>query len=276
MNVFFTKVHPNFLGQFFGLNFVINLIEMKKIALITGASSGIGKATAIALSKEGYDIILCGRRLEPLEQLKNDLTTQSLVLTFDVRSKNDVFDAINHLPENWKKIDVLINNAGNAHGLSAIQNGEIEDWEAMMDSNVNGLLYVSKAVMSLMIEHKMGHIVNISSIAGKQVYPNGNVYCASKAAVEALSQGMRQDLNSFGIKVSNVAPGAVNTGFSSVRFKGDQEKADAVYQGFTPLYAEDIADVIRYIVTAPAHVNIADVTVLPSAQASATQINRVL
>jgi len=247
---------------------------MRKIALITGASSGIGMATAFALSKEGFDLILCGRRMEPLEQLKRDLATESLILTFDVRNKMEVSNTINSLPENWKKINVLINNAGNAHGLSPIQNGEIEDWEAMIDSNVNGLLYVSKAVIPLMIENMMGHIINISSIAGKQVYPNGNVYCASKAAVEALSQGMRMDLNAFGIKVSNVAPGAVNTGFSSVRFKGDQERADAVYKGFTPLCAEDIADVIRYIVTAPAHVNIADVTVLPTAQASATQINR--
>lgn len=249
---------------------------MRKIALITGASSGIGKASAITLSKEGFDLILCGRRIESLEMLKNHLSTQCHILSFDVRNKQEVFDAINHLPENWKKIHVLINNAGNAHGLAPIQNGDLEDWEAMMDSNVNGLLYVSKAVIPLMIENKTGHIINISSIAGKQVYPNGNVYCASKAAVEALSQGMRQDLNSFGIKVSNVAPGAVNTGFSNIRFKGDQEKADAVYQGFTPLTAEDIADVIRYIVMAPAHVNIADVTVLPTAQASATQINRVI
>ena len=247
---------------------------MKKIALITGASSGIGEATAKALSKEGFGIILCGRRKEALEQLQKELPTESYILTFDVRSKSDVFDSINRLPEDWKTIDVLVNNAGNAHGLGAIQDGDIADWEAMMDGNVNGLLYVSKAVMPVMIQNKSGHIINISSIAGKQVYPNGNVYCASKAAVEALSQGMRQDLNPFGIKVSNVAPGAVNTGFSNVRFKGNQEKADAVYQGFTPLYAEDIADLIRYVVMAPAHVNIADVTILPTAQASATQINR--
>ena len=247
---------------------------MKKIALITGASSGIGEATAKALSKEGFGIILCGRRKEALEQLQKELPTESYILTFDVRSKSDVFDSINRLPENWKNIDVLVNNAGNAHGLGAIQDGDIADWEAMMDGNVNGLLYVSKAVMPVMIQNKSGHIINISSIAGKQVYPNGNVYCASKAAVEALSQGMRQALNPFGIKVSNVAPGAVNTGFSNVRFKGNQEKADAVYQGFTPLYAEDIADLIRYVVMAPAHVNIADVTILPTAQASATQINR--
>ncbi|MHA8049672.1 SDR family NAD(P)-dependent oxidoreductase [Aquirufa sp. ROCK-SH2] len=247
---------------------------MKKIALITGASSGIGEATAKSLSKEGFGIILCGRRKEALEQLQKELPTESYILTFDVRSKSDVFDSINRLPENWKNIDVLVNNAGNAHGLGAIQDGDIADWESMMDGNVSGLLYVSKAVMPVMIQNKSGHIINISSIAGKQVYPNGNVYCASKAAVEALSQGMRQDLNPFGIKVSNVAPGAVNTGFSNVRFKGNQEKADAVYQGFTPLYPEDIADLIRYVVMAPAHVNIADVTILPTAQASATQINR--
>lgn len=247
---------------------------MKKIALITGASSGIGEATAKALSKEGFGIILCGRRKEALEQLQKELPTESYILTFDVRAKLEVFDSIYSLPANWKKIDVLVNNAGNAHGLGPIQDGDIADWEAMMDGNVNGLLYVSKAVIPTMIENKSGHIINISSIAGKQVYPNGNVYCASKAAVEALSQGMRQDLNPMGIKVSNVAPGAVNTDFSRVRFKGDQEKADAVYRGFDPLYAEDIADLIRYIIMAPAHVNIADVTILPTAQASATQINR--
>jgi NADP-dependent 3-hydroxy acid dehydrogenase YdfG len=170
---------------------------------------------------------------------------------------------------------VLLNNAGNAHGLGPIQSGDVADWDAMMHMNVDGLLYVSRAVIPQMIERQTGHILNISSIAGKQVYPNGNVYCASKAAVEALSQGMRQDLNVHGIKVSNIAPGAVNTGFSQVRFKGDQAKADAVYAGFEPLVATDVADLIRYMVMAPAHVNIADVTILPTAQASATQINRV-
>lgn len=247
---------------------------MNKIACITGASSGIGLATAKALSAEGYQLILCGRRLERLEALSKELTTDSYLLTFDVRDRNGVEVAFQSLPAAWKKIDVLVNNAGNAHGMSPIQDGDPADWDAMMRSNVDGLLNVSRMVIPGMIEHASGHIVNLSSIAGKQVYPNGNVYCASKAAVEALSQGMRQDLNAHGIKVSNVAPGAVNTDFSAVRFKGDQQKVDAVYAGYEPLVAEDIADVIRYIVTAPAHVNIADVTILPKAQASATQILR--
>lgn len=247
---------------------------MNKIACITGASSGIGLATAKALSAEGYQLILCGRRLERLEALSKELTTDSYLLTFDVRDRNGVEVAFQSLPAAWKKIDVLVNNAGNAHGMSPIQDGDPADWDAMMHSNVDGLLNVSRMVIPGMIEHASGHIVNLSSIAGKQVYPNGNVYCASKAAVEALSQGMRQDLNVHGIKVSNVAPGAVNTDFSAVRFKGDQQKVDAVYAGYEPLVAEDIADVIRYIVTAPAHVNIADVTILPKAQASATQILR--
>lgn len=247
---------------------------MNKIACITGASSGIGWATAKALSAAGYQLVLCGRRLDRLEALKAELNTESYLLNFDVQNRNDVEVAFNSLPTNWKSIEVLINNAGNAHGMSAIQDGDPTDWDAMMHSNVDGLLYVSRMVIPGMIERTSGHIVNLSSIAGKQVYPNGNVYCASKAAVEALSQGMRQDLHVHGIKVSNVAPGAVNTEFSAVRFKGDQQKVDAVYAGYEPLVAEDIADLIRYIITAPAHVNIADVLILPKAQASATQMLR--
>lgn len=247
---------------------------MNKIACITGASSGIGWATAKALSAAGYQLVLCGRRLDRLEALKAELNTESYLLNFDVQNRNDVEVAFNSLPTNWKSIEVLINNAGNAHGMSAIQDGDPADWDAMMHSNVDGLLYVSRMVIPGMIERTSGHIVNLSSIAGKQVYPNGNVYCASKAAVEALSQGMRQDLHVHGIKVSNVAPGAVNTEFSAVRFKGDQQKVDAVYAGYEPLVAEDIADLIRYIITAPAHVNIADVLILPKAQASATQMLR--
>ena len=245
---------------------------MKKIACITGASSGIGRATAQSLAKEGFDLILCGRRKERLEELQASLSVNSIILTFDVSNQTSVIQAFESLPSDWKNIDVLVNNAGNAHGMSAIQEGDVSDWEAMMSSNVTGLLYVSKEVMKGMVARKSGHIINLSSIAGKQTYPNGNVYCASKAAVEALSAGMRQDLNPFGIKVSNVAPGAVNTEFSEVRFKGDQAKAEAVYAGFEPLVAEDVAELIRYIVLAPAHVNIADVTILPTAQASAFQI----
>jgi NADP-dependent 3-hydroxy acid dehydrogenase YdfG len=247
---------------------------MNRIACITGASSGIGLATAKVLSANGFRLILCGRRLERLEALKKDLLTESYLLTFDVRDRNGVENAFQSLPSTWQSIDVLINNAGNAHGMSAIQDGDVADWDAMMHSNVDGLLNVSRMVIPGMIQRASGHIVNLSSIAGKQVYPNGNVYCASKAAVEALSQGMRLDLNIHGIKVSNVAPGAVNTDFSAVRFKGDQQKADAVYNGFEPLLAEDVADLIQYIITAPEHVNIADVTILPKAQASATQIVR--
>lgn len=247
---------------------------MKKIACITGASSGIGRATAQSLAKEGFDLILCGRRIERLEELQASLSVNSIILTFDVSNQSSVIQAFDSLSTQWKNIDVLVNNAGNAHGMSAIQEGDVTDWDAMMSSNVTGLLYVSKEVIKGMVERKSGHIINLSSIAGKQTYPNGNVYCASKAAVEALSAGMRQDLNPFGIKVSNVAPGAVNTEFSEVRFKGDQAKAEAVYAGFEPLLAEDVAELIRYIVMAPAHVNLADVTILPTAQASAFQILR--
>lgn len=247
---------------------------MKKIACITGASSGIGRATAQSLAKEGFDLILCGRRRERLTELQASLAGNSIILTFDVSEQASVIQAFASLPAEWKNINILVNNAGNAHGMSAIQDGDVADWDAMMSSNVNGLLYVSKEVIKGMVERKSGHIINLSSIAGKQTYPNGNVYCASKAAVEALSAGMRQDLNPFGIKVSNVAPGAVNTEFSEVRFKGDQAKAEAVYAGFEPLLAEDVAELIRYIVMAPAHVNLADVTILPTAQASAFQILR--
>lgn len=247
---------------------------MKKIACITGASSGIGWATAKALAKEGFNLILCGRRKERLKALQAELSTDSYLLVFDVSDASAVKSAFAQLPFDWQHIDVLINNAGNAHGMSPIQSGDEADWDAMMNSNVNGLLYVSQAIIPGMIARMSGHIVNISSIAGKQIYPNGNVYCASKAAVEALTHGMRLDLNPYRIKVGSVAPGAVNTEFSAVRFKGDMERANAVYQGFTPLVAEDVAEVIRYMVMAPAHVNLADVLLLPTAQASAAVVKR--
>ncbi|MBP4141291.1 SDR family NAD(P)-dependent oxidoreductase [Flavobacterium sp. P4023] len=249
---------------------------MSKIALVTGASSGIGKATAQILAKNNYKIILCGRREDRLLELKKELSafTEVYTLSFDVRDKKAVFDSINSLPEAFSKIDVLINNAGNAHGLDSIQNGDLDDWDAMIDINVKGLLYVSKAIIPKMIAQKSGHIINIGSIAGKEVYPNGNVYCASKHAVDALNQAMRIDLNPFGIRVGGIHPGAVETEFSEVRFKGDSERASNVYKGFEPLRAEDIADIIHFVVSRPYHVNIADLIVLPTAQASATVMNK--
>lgn len=247
-----------------------------KIALVTGATSGIGKATAIALAKVGYHIIGCGRRKERLESLKQELpdTVNYTYLVFDVRDKKAVDQAVDALPEEWKDIDVLINNAGNAHGLDPIQEGDTEDWDAMLDINVKGLLYMSRKVIPGMVTRKRGQIINIGSIAAKEVYPKGNVYCASKQAVDALTAGMRIDLNPFGIKVMGIHPGAVETEFSNVRFKGDDQRADAVYQGFQPLVAEDIADIIAFAVTRPAHVVMADVVILPVAQASATMIHR--
>ncbi len=255
---------------------IINKYTMSKIALITGASSGIGRAVAYEFAKNGIDLILCGRRTESLLEIQEDIgdVVSTHILTFDVRDKEAVFNAIETLPEEWKEIDILINNAGNAHGLGPIQDGDVEDWDNMLDGNVKGLLYVSKAVIPLLIARNQGHIFNLSSVAGKQIYMNGNVYCASKAAVEALSEGMRMDLNQFNIKVTNVAPGAVNTGFSSVRFKGDTKRADAVYNGFEPLLAEDIAEIIYFAASRPAHVQMADITIFPTAQASATVIKR--
>lgn len=249
---------------------------MSRTALITGATSGIGRATAEAFADLDYRLILCGRRQDRLDEVQNQLRSETDVTTliFDVRDWVDVEDAISTLPDEWKAIDILVNNAGNAHGMSPIQDGDPNDWDQMIDGNVQGLLYVSKAVIPGMVERKQGHIVNLSSIAGKQPYANGAVYCASKAAVEALSTGMRLDLTQHGIKVTNIAPGAVETEFSMVRFKGDTERAAKVYEGFVPLTAEDIADTIVYAVTAPAHVTIADMTILASAQAAATTIHR--
>ncbi len=250
---------------------------MNKTALITGATSGIGRATAILLAKNGYKIIICGRREERLLQLKKELSecTEVHTLVFDVRDKKAVFETINSLPEAFSKIDILINNAGNAHGLDSIQNGDLDDWDAMIDINVKGLLYVSKAIIPKMIEQKSGHIINIGSIAGKEVYPNGNVYCASKHAVDALNNSMRMDLNPYGIRVGAIHPGMVETEFSEVRFKGDSERASTVYNGLDALQAEDIADIIHFVVSRAYHVNIADLIVYPTAQASATIVNRV-
>jgi 3-hydroxy acid dehydrogenase/malonic semialdehyde reductase len=251
---------------------------MKKIALVTGATSGIGEATARILAKNNYKIILCGRREDRLIALEKELSefTEIHTLSFDVRDKKAVFESINSLPETFSKIDVLINNAGNAHCLDAIQNGNLDDWDAMIDINVKGLLYVSKAIIPKMIEQKSGHIINIGSIAGKEVYPNGNVYCASKHAVDALNQAMRMDLNPYGIRVGAIHPGMVETEFSEVRFKGDTDRAANVYKGIEALQPEDIADIIHFVVSRPYHVNIADLIVFPTAQASATILKRAI
>ncbi len=249
---------------------------MKKTALITGATSGIGRATAELFAKQGFNLVLCGRRQERLEQLMNELGRDTAIhtLNFDVRNREDVFSALENLPEDFSQIDILINNAGNAHGLDPIDKGNPDDWDAMLDINVKGLLYVSKAIIPQMAERKSGHIINIGSTAGKEVYPNGNVYCASKHAVDAINQGMRIDLNAYGIRVGAVNPGLVETEFSDVRFKGDSERASNVYKGFQPLKPKDIADIILFVVTRPYHVNIADLVVMPTAQASSTIVNK--
>ena len=249
---------------------------MKTTAFITGATSGIGKATAELFAKNNMRLILCGRRAARLQELQKELSkhTEVTTLQFDVSKRNEVDTAIKSLPENFKKIDVLINNAGNAHGLSSIQDGNIDDWDAMLDINVKGLLYVSKAIIPQMTKRNAGFIVNIGSIAGKEVYANGNVYCASKFAVNALNKSMRLDLNQHNIRVAAIHPGLVETEFSDVRFKGDTERAKTVYAGYKALQAADIADIIYFVVSRPYHVNIEDLVVYPTAQASATILNR--
>ncbi len=249
---------------------------MKTIVMITGATSGIGRATARKLAQQGYSLILCGRREQRLQSLQKELASicEIKTLVFDVRNYAEVTKQINSLPEKWRSIEILINNAGNAHGFSAIHEDRVEDWDAMIDGNVKGLLYVSKAVIPGMVERRKGHIINISSVAGKQTYANGTVYCASKKAVEAISEGMRLDLTKYGIKVSNIAPGAVETEFSEVRFKGDKERAKQVYAGYEALQAEDIAGAISYVIGGPERVTIADMTIYPKAQASPSVIYR--
>jgi 3-hydroxy acid dehydrogenase / malonic semialdehyde reductase len=248
----------------------------KRIVLLTGATSGIGEATAILLAQNNFNLILCGRRKDRLETLRKKLSVNAEVqtLSFDVRDEAEVNKAIASLPAAWKQIDVLINCAGNAHGLDPIQTGSVADWDAMIDINVKGLLYVCHAVIPEMVNKKGGHIINIGSIAGKEVYPNGNVYCASKFAVDALTRGMRMDLNAYQIKVTSINPGLVETEFSLVRFKGDAERAGTVYKGYDPLQAADIADVILFTLTRPAHVVLADITVFPTAQGSSTLVKR--
>ncbi len=250
-------------------------MKLNKTALITGATSGIGRATAIKFAENGYRLVLCGRRGDRLRSLRAELHGSEIhLLEFDVRDAEAVKQAIAGLPEEFSQIDVLINNAGNAHGLDPIQSGDLRDWDAMIDINVKGLLYVSQAIIPQMVERRSGQIINIGSTAAKEVYPGGNVYCASKHAVDAISQGMRMDLNPFGIKVGCINPGMVETEFSEVRFKGDRERAAKVYAGFEPLRPEDVADILYFTVSRPAHVNIADIIVFPTAQASSTIVNR--
>jgi len=250
-------------------------MNQNKTALITGATSGIGRATALEFAKHGIRLILCGRRKERLDDLQILLSKQTdlLTLNFDVRDKAEVFKSIESLPVSFKRIDILINNAGNAHGLDPIQDGNIEDWDAMLDINVKGLLYVSKAVIPQMTKRQSGHIINIGSSAGREVYPKGNVYCASKHAVAAINDGMRIDLNPFGIKVTSINPGLVETEFSKVRFKGGTV-ADSVYKGYKALQPEDIAEIIYFAITRPQHVNIADLLVFPTAQANSVTVKK--
>lgn len=251
---------------------------MKKIVLITGATAGFGKATAELFAKNGHDIIITGRRKERLESLKSDLEGQYEInvksLCFDVRNEHEINTAIQGLSNNFKNIDVLVNNAGLASGLDPIQDGSTEDWDKMIDTNVKGLLYVSKAVIPGMVARQNGHIINIGSTAGKEVYPNGNVYCASKHAVDAITKGMRLDLLKDRIKVTQIAPGAANTEFSTVRFHGDKEKADKAYEGYQPMLAEDIAELVYYATNLPAHLCINDLVVTSLSQANSYVIHR--
>jgi 3-hydroxy acid dehydrogenase/malonic semialdehyde reductase len=251
---------------------------MNKTIMITGATAGFGKAIAVQFAKNGFNIIITGRRKERLEELEKELLSYGkikvLALNFDVRKREEVESVIRTLPETWKTIDILVNNAGLAVGLDHIDRGNIDDWDRMIDTNIKGLLYVTRAVVPLMVERNTGHIINIGSIAGREIYENGNVYCASKSAVDSLSRSMRIDLLKNNIKVTHVAPGMALTEFSLVRFKGDNEKAKVPYKGVDPLTAEDIADVIYYCSTLPAHVCINDLEITPIQQAGVNHYNR--
>lgn len=251
---------------------------MSKIVLITGATAGIGEACAYLFAEQKYDLILTGRRQQRLTDLANDLTSRFGVqvksVKVDVRNKAEVQQALEGLPQEWKQVDVLINNAGLSQGLDPIHEGSTEDWDTMIDTNIKGLLYVTKVVSNWMVSRQFGHIVNLGSIAGKETYANGNVYCATKFAVDSLNKAMRIDLLPHQIRVTGIHPGAVETEFSEVRFKGDQERAKKVYEGFEPLKAADIADVIWYAVSRPAHVNINDLVIMPTAQASTGHLLR--
>ena len=247
-----------------------------KTILITGATSGIGLAAAKKLAKSKNQLILCGRRQRKLDEISSELskTSNILSLCFDVSKKNEVTKLLDNLPKGFSSIDILINNAGNAHGMDTIQDGSFEDWDNMIDSNVKGLLYVSRIIIPKMIEKQSGHIINIGSLAGREVYEKGNIYCATKHAVNAISKAMRIDLNKTGIKVSEINPGLVETDFSNVRFKGDNDRAKKVYQGYKALQSDDIADVIEFVINRPSHVNIADILVLPQAQATSSIIDK--
>ena len=252
---------------------------MSKIALITGATSGIGAASSHLLAASGFDLILTGRRNKRLVELEHELAskykTKCLLLCFDVTKPEQVQSSLESLTENWKAVDVLINNAGLAVGMDTVDNGEIEDWERMIDTNVKGLLYVTRTVTPWMKKRKSGHIINISSLAGKEAYPMGGVYCGTKHAVQAISHAMRIELLPFGIKVGTVAPGMVDTEFSNVRFKGDDTRAKSVYNGLTPLSPFDVAETILFMITRPAHVNIDDVLIMPTAQGSARDVRNL-
>ncbi len=251
---------------------------MSKTILVTGATSGFGKAIALKYAENANRIIITGRRSDRLLELAKEINSagqaRALELCFDVRNQNEVIKAVQSIPEDWKKIDILVNNAGLASGLDPIQEGASEDWDKMIDTNVKGLLYISKEIIPILIDRGKGHIINIGSTAGKEVYPNGNVYCASKHAVDAITKGMRIDLLKHGIKVTQIAPGAANTEFSTVRFHGDKEKADAAYKGYQPMVAEDIADLVYYATSLPAHLCINDLVVTSLSQANSYLINR--
>jgi NADP-dependent 3-hydroxy acid dehydrogenase YdfG len=247
---------------------------MEKTVFITGASSGIGRATTELLAGKGYRIVACGRREERLEALKEKWGSKLHTLTFDVRDRDAVFGAVESLPPEFREVEILINNAGNAHGLDPIEEGSLDDWDAMIDINVKGLLYVTKALLPSLLKDGRGHIINIGSTAGKEVYPKGNVYCASKHAVDAINQSLRMDLNEYGVRVGAVNPGLVETEFSEVRFKGDTERAKGVYKGYQPLTPEDIAEIIFFVISRPQHVNIADLVVMPTDQASSTIVRK--
>ncbi|HTL80505.1 MAG TPA: SDR family oxidoreductase [Bacteroidia bacterium] len=248
------------------------------IAFITGASAGFGKAIAEKFAANGWNVIVTGRRKVRVDvlarQLKEKYNVNTLALSFDVRNNDEVKKAVASLEGEWKNIDLLVNNAGLAAGLSPIQEGSLDDWEQMIDTNVKGLLYVTRCIAPLMIERKSGHIINIGSIAGKEVYANGNVYCATKHAVDALTKAMRVDMVQHNIRVTQIAPGMAETEFSLVRFKGDEEKAKTVYKGLTPLSAEDIAETAWWVASRPAHVNINDIVIMPTAQANSTTVVR--